>query len=468
MNLMMMRGDAVVDESRAVADDEKALSSADKIGAATIVQPLQETAVLVPPEDRENFSKRLTALSRKAERFGLPPIEVIDQSEVAYTRRLEYVGRDGDRMLATLVPVAASGVDDRAGRSRKEEGPPIILSRITIRYPIVKLGEWMVVGLIERLEGATKALTFRVGDQEVDGEQLKARAERPLHCEHCNTRRARNSAYLLRDPQGSYKQVGASCLEDFAGIDPGAALWFAKMAALIRLSEGELDDYCSGAGRRSCFYTLRFLADVLFLVDRFGFVSVTKARESMCEPTYVGASDIQPFLDEHPDRRAEYLADMEKNDARAAQIIEWMLAKPEESDFVSNAKLLLSQEVLKREPRHLAIAAATVATFIRERAEHAEARRPSDWVGQVGEKLEQKLQVDRVVEIPNHFSRASRFMLLFKDPDGNIIKWTTTAAPNQLVSGSPTPVLTRFRVSAHEVYNGKQKQTVVTHLKVIA
>src|SRR5205085_4627574 len=36
-------------------------------------------------------------------------------------------------------------------------------------------------------------------------------------CEHCRTRRARRTTYLLRDEDGRLAQVGSSCLAEFTG-----------------------------------------------------------------------------------------------------------------------------------------------------------------------------------------------------------------------------------------------------------
>ena len=418
---------------------------------------LDEASVLVSPDHLENFDRRLEALSGKAERFGLQPIEVLARVEVAYTRHYEYVGSDCERQLMTLVPVGTPG--------SPKNSPPVILTRVHIRYPIVKLGDWRVVGLMELLEDSPTALAFRVGDLEADGRELSERSRQPLRCEHCRVSRGRKSVYLLRDPDGAYKQVGSTCLQDFTGIDPSAALWFAQMSSLVRLCEGEAEEF-AGRSRSNAVYTKQYLADVLFLVDRFGFVSTKKAQEEFCEPTYSGAIELQAYLERSPERHAEYLADRDSNDARAAEVLQWMLAKTEESDFDRNAKLILAREVIKREPRHLAIAAAVVAVYARAKAEKVEASRPSDWVGQPGQKLEAMLQVDRVVEIPNHFSRASRFMLLLKDQLGNVLKWTTTAAPRALVAGDPVPFRARFKVAEHDVYK-ERRQTIVTHLRLI-
>lgn len=425
--------------------------------AAAVAAPMNEAAVLVPPEHLANFDRRLAALSLKAQRFGLQPVDVLGREEVAYARQYAYVGSDCERQLMTLVPVGTPGLPS--------DIRPVILTRIRLRYPIVKLGDWRVVGLMELLDGGSAALAFRVGELDADRDELASRSLEPLRCEHCRVARGRKSVYLLRDPHGHYKQVGSTCLDDFTGIDPSAALWFAQMSALVRLCEGEVDDYVGG-GRSNAVYVRQYLADVLFLVARFGFVSTKKAQVDLCEPTYLGAIDLQTYLDRSPELRADYLKEKAVNDVRAVAVQKWMIEKPEESDFDRNAKLILEREVIKREPRHLAIAAAVVAQYMRATAERAEERRPSEWLGQPGDKLEAVLRVDRVLEIPNHFSRARRFMLLLKDQLGNVIKWTTTTAPAALVDGNALPVRARFKVAAHDLYKDR-RQTIVTHLRLI-
>ena len=413
-----------------------------------------ESTVLVEPDRMPVFEHRLGKLNRKAARFGLAPISVTSVKCVPFRRSMELLGRDGDRVLSSLVEIhgdAGQGVE------------AVLMNRVCLRYPLVRLGAWDVVGKVEAVEGG--CLVFCVTGIKTDADEVRMRSKSQLVCEHCRRDRKRAGVFVMREEgSGRYIQVGSGCLKDFTGIDPGAALFLAKMHEVIRLCEKEVDEF-AGSSRQNAVETLAYLADVSFLSDRGGFVSSSRAKEQGIEPTYAAASRMGGLLQEDSGLRLAYAESVEAHREVAETVRVWVLEKPVESDFDSNTKLLLSKEYIQTKPRHLALAAASVAMYRKATAETARTSVPSVHVGVVGEKRKALLTVERVVELENAFSRAAMFLVLLRDEEGNKLAWKSAAVPREVVEGAGKKLEAGFKIKRHGDYKGTP-QTDVSHLKV--
>lgn len=423
--------------------------------AADTAPALTESSVLVEPYALPEFEKKLAKLNAKAEKFGLPPIEVLGRTTERYIRVVDQMG--DDHQLAYLRPM----------RGYDPQEHPILLERLQLRYPIIQLGNWRVVGKLETVADAG-ALTFTITDDEADRAAVRDYAAHPLHCEHCKAKRRRTDSFVLRDVEtGERKQVGTSCLTDFTGVDPGAALFLAQMSSVIRIEFDELDASLRSGNRRA-LWTPAYLADVIFLTEHFGFVSAAKARDESLTATWAAASSPKMFEEFKSDVRKAYLAGSQDRYNRAEAIRQWFVQSKDPSDFHRNCALLLEQEWVRLEPRHLALAAASVATYNRHLLKAQEQKVPSEYVGQPGEKLKQKLTIERAVSLPNPYdSRTPSYLMLLRDEAGNRITWKSASVPEEMVNGSGGIVEASFKVKEHTDYKGV-KQTAVTHLKVLS
>lgn len=416
---------------------------------------LDNSVILLEGFQLEAFQKRLDGLNKKAKAFGLEPIRILSSEEVEYMRFRQFEGRDNERMVVSLVPwkPANDPLDDE---------PPVILTKVRIEYPIVKLGQWQVVGKLEAMEGGN--LSFSVTQVESDRAAIRESAEHPIQCDHCKTKRRRKDGFILRDENSDkYMQVGGNCLEDFTGIDPAAALFLARMHTMFNMASDELDEFAY-SGRVNAVETERYLGAVSFLTSHFGFLSAAKARETGNSATYEDALHLGQMLKESPKLTAMYLAERERHMEVAGAVREWMANKAADTDFDRNAKLLLARDAISTDRKHLAFAAATVATYSRHMSKQAEMKQPSAHVGKKGDKLEQVMRIDRIVQIDTAFG-ISRLVLM-TDEAGNKFKWKTGACPYEVQQGEGKSMKAAFKVKEHDDYKGVA-QTAVTHLKVI-
>jgi len=411
-----------------------------------------DSIVLIEPGQMAAFQKRLNSLNKKAVAFGLDPIKVIDAQDVLYKRKFEYVGSDMERQLSYLAPV------------RKGELPqhPVMLKRIEIEYPEVKLGNWRVIGKLEAIQGGN--LMFAVSRSDADVQALATRADRPIECEHCKTNRVRKDGYLLRDREsGDYKQVGSNCLEDFTGIDPAAALFLARMSDVVRIAGDELEEF-GRSGRNNAVNTLLYLAAVSFVSENTGFVSSAKARDTGLNATYSEAMSLPDELEKDMALQAQYHAQFERHLATAEAVREWVAVKQEESSFDRNVKLLLKADAIELDRKHLAFVAAAVPMYNRTLAAATEAHKPSAHIGAPGQKMAAILTVDRVVQIEGYYGPSD--LVLMHDQDGNRLKWKTSACPQEIRNGGAGRSMeAAFKVKEHDDYKGVA-QTAITHLKV--
>jgi hypothetical protein len=412
-----------------------------------------DSIVLVEPSQMLSFQKRLDSLNKKAVAFGLEPIKIIDTKDVVYERNFNYTGKDGDTQESYLVPL----------RDGQHTDHPVLLKRIEIAYPEVKLGNWRVVGKIEAVDGGN--LAFSVSQNASDVAALNSRADHPIECEHCNTKRKRNDGYLLRDEEsGDYKQVGGNCLEDFTGHDPATALFLARMYDVVRIAEGELQEY-GRSGQVNAVGTRNYLADVSFITDRSGFVSAAKARDTDLLPTYDVAFGLPLELQGNRKLLDEWLDEREKHLAKADTIRDWVAAGTGESSFDRNVKLLLQADAISRDRKHLAFAAAAVPMYNRSLAVAAEARKPSEHIGSPGEKMTATLTIHRIVPMESQFGVTH--LVLMHDKDGNNVKWKASACPYEMrTEGVGRTMEASFKIKEHDNYKDKA-QTAVTHLKVV-
>jgi hypothetical protein len=270
---------------------------------------------------------------------------------------------------------------------------------------------------------------------------------------------------LPDDESGDYKEVGSNCLEDFTGIDPAAALFMAQMWNVIRLAEDEFAEF-GRSGRVNAVRTDQYLADVSFMAENFGFVSASKAREMDLSPTYSDALSLPDLLirTKNAELREKYLTQHERHVEMANAVRAWIEGKEEESTFDRNVKLLLGQDAISLKSNHLAFAAATVPLYQRAHAAKAESRKRSEHIGQPGQKVSGSLVVERVVPIDTIYGSSD--LVLFRDNDGNRIKWKTSACPLEVKEGIGRSLEANFKIKEHGEYKGAA-QTAITHLKVL-
>jgi len=322
-----------------------------------------------------------------------------------------------------------------------------------------------VIAQLEAVAGGN--LAFIINNDAHDLAAAEDARSHPITCEHCNTKRQRKLGYILKNEAGEYKEIGSTCLEDFTGIDPSAALFLAKMYDVFHVKYGDDPEAYGGKCSPTSVGTTQYLSDVVFFAERGGFVSASKARDLGIQATYDNALNICQFLMDQPKpKKEEYRDGLPARHEKAESIRQWYAAKDASDSFDKNVKLLLASDDILMDRKHLAFAAAAVPTYHRylsaERQRAAEALSPLTHVGIVSKKSTMALTVEAAIAFDTMYGRSWRINMT--DTNGNKLTWKTSSPPDELLKGKGGIIMADFKVKSHSEYN-ERPQTEVTHLK---
>lgn len=330
----------------------------------------------------------------------------------------------------------------------------------TIEGPAIKApGGWKLQGRVDFEDGSV-IVNSRPGHEL----PKRFRSITPM-CDHCKSDRQRNAVFVFGREGDDYMQVGRSCLKDYLGHSPEAALWAASEFSIFDDIDRELDEDRASGGSRS---QLVGLDDVMtaaaYAVRRHGFVSRKAADERGGSPTSV---DVSNYLFDKREVRAEYLKNVTQADKdKAAAVIAWVQAewasKDETSDYEYNAVELTGRRAVH--VRRIGLLTSLVAAYDRAHEEKvARAKRVDAWVGKVGERREFEATFAGLNQFDTAFG--VMFVARFDTPEGLLVyKGGTIWWPVPIEAG--TPVRFKGTIKEHADYKGT-KQTLVSRCQIV-
>lgn len=265
----------------------------------------------------------------------------------------------------------------------------------------------------------------------------------PARCEHCQLTRNRVDTYLLVNDEGSFKQVGRTCLADFLGSgDPET--WAAIAEFFTKALEicGECDDdflreYCGSSGDKA-FSLDGFLGYVAAAVRLDGGFWSKAAVDKLFTPRQT-TKDLAlevlfppeglPF-----DKRCKLEArrPLDEDNKFASEALTWArehftaIPLADRSDFDHNMAVVSSQEYITF--RETGLAAYLVEAYRRELGFRAErkAGAASQHVGEVGKRL-RGLALTVVSTHPFDNAFGGGCFIKFVDADGNRFTWKASS-----------------------------------------
>jgi len=299
----------------------------------------------------------------------------------------------------------------------------------------------------------------------------------PSKCDHCGHDRHRKNTYVLAHEDGTYKQVGSTCINDFLGGHD--ALSYAHMlASIASLFEeyGALDpdDLWEGEGghRNSSGVDLyHYMATVATVIRVDGWMSRTKSNElglfGVC--TASTACDLMNprFVQAMSKEKREHYAHAQEDSDKAKAVIEWLRSDYFDpgmrrlSDYEWNLSAIVGEEYITW--RQTGIAASAFACYDRFRgvqAEIARSEKQSDYVGDIKQRLSLDLTVDLVRTFEGHYG-PSRFYVMHDD-DGN--KFICFYTGNSFDADENDEVKVKATVKKHELDQNGVKQTVLSRI----
>ena len=380
---------------------------------------------LIPEENMESLRKKVTCIQNKCRKYNNEfKFEIIGEELKDITF--------GDNPNCYKLPVKFYEVE--------VEG-------------IAKINGWVFVGVINHTESGN--VIFTVSDKFNVPERY--RKCKP-NCEHCNRRRSRKDTFLIfNEETGEYKQVGKSCLKDYTnGLDANSVARFESYFKEVE----EMSYGFFGSCVSSNYYVKRTLLHTARIVNQFGYKSRLQCyyNDDRCTSDIVKdiIHSIEGSKVEFTVEEITYVDDM----------VDYLLNVNEDSNFISNLKMILSVDIVSN--RHFGLLVSAVPTYNRmmesERrlTEREDEIKNSDFVGTVGDKIRIRVVNARVVysyETQFGFTYINKFV----DDGGNVFIWKTSKSFNEDDKG----ITLVGTLKNHEEYRGV-KQNILTRCKVVA
>jgi hypothetical protein len=403
-----------------------------------------DQSFLIVLAKKDDLVRELERLARRARRLGSMPITWAFGEIVHKQVRVRRHGVDAEQ-AAVL------------GEAMSNETRTVPFVQMTLSGAAPRLNGWTFAAVIQNLEGMSILRNVPGVEREIPA---KYRTRGPI-CDHCQTKRNRNDTYLLVDEGGKWMQVGSGCLVDFLGhVDPHAVASYAELlasaAGLCGSAEGDEEGGFGGRGKR-LYSLIEYLACVAAEIREGGWMPKSRAENPAASTAEMAAERLDPS----PNAKARDRSVTDADRALAEDASEWGLALDKSgermNDYLWNLHAVAKAGVT--EPRTLGIAASMVAAYTKaeERKRELAARKPSEYVGEVGERRHFALTLSYHRSFETPFGYKSLYG--FRDEQDNVFIWFTMGGDDQLTQGHVYTVL--GTIKEHEDYKGT-KQTVLS------
>ncbi len=418
-----------------------------------------DQSFLIVLAKKDGLVRELERLARRARRLGSMPISWTFGEIVHKQVRVRRPGVDAEQ-AAVL------------GEALSNETRTVPFVQMILSGAPPRLNGWTFAAVIQNLEGMNILRNVPGVEREIPA---KYRTRGPI-CDHCQTKRNRNDTYLLVDESGKWMQVGSGCLVDFLGhVDPHAVASYAELLASAGGLCGSAEDDEEGGygfgGRGKRLYSLvEYLACVSAEIREGGWVPKSRAENPACSTAEMAAERLDPS----PDAPARDRSVTDADRALAEATSEWGLALDTSgermNDYLWNLHAVAKAGVT--EPRTLGIAASMVAAYTKaeERKRELAARKPSEHVGEVGERRSFALTLQSHRSFETQFrTRVGmqygwKTVYSFRDEQDNVFVWFTTDGNDQLTQGQCYTVV--GTVKKHDEYKGT-KQTILSRCSAV-
>lgn len=369
----------------------------------------------IPDENMEALEKSISKLNKKAEKLGCAPVNL----KVVRS----YVQQEG------TFNVLFHEVD------------------ITGQAPV--LNGWHLAGQITHDKGGV-ALLRTIPGENIPSEYNHAD---PANCDHCHRYRKRNNTFVVRHNDGTYKQVGKTCLQDFTGHkNPNLLANFYTMLQTF-FNTAKQYSVIGAYGRTAPHFLIEdFLGHTIRYLKDHEYVSKGLAFEENLTPTSAYILDIVMHQNNSiPDlTREEY--------DEADEIIAWVkgLDKPN-NDYLINIQNIVNVGYVTHKTSGFA------TSMVRTYRKAMEKRKPkvglnSVYLGNPKDRIEGTVTLLKKTITQGYYGRIE--VHRFVDDKDNILVWFANTA-TEFAEGQTYSV--KMTVKKHEEFNGI-KQTVVNRV----
>jgi hypothetical protein len=366
------------------------------------------------------------------------PVENLDQFE-----------RKMQRLTSKAKKLGTETVAYRKLHERKEEYKPgqfiqVIDVQVVGVAPVIN--GWQFVAKLE--PAGSENLVYHFHE---DGYLPAQFRTNEMFCQHCNQNRQRKSVYVVEHvKEGTFRQVGSTCLADFTG-HPSPQQVASAAECILELDDLQKEFEFDPDFEREPEYLKieQYLAWVVKSINQDGWHS----RSNGYRPT--ADSAMVAWTTAH--LSGEKLTQEEKEEARKA--LNWIRSTWAESTNLNDYQwnMVQATEHNAIPVKHIGLVASLIPAYRREMDNQA-TNGHSKWQGQIKKRQDwTNLTVTAIHTFEGHYGMS--YMHKFVDNDGNVLVWTTSKRleKGQTYSGKAT-------VKKHDEYRGI-KQTVLTRAK---
>jgi hypothetical protein len=415
-----------------------------------------EITEIIYKAQADELIRKIDKLNRRANKMGCSAIELTigDDIVTEYKIRHRFTGEEITRVK--------------------------VQNEATLKYDIPVIDGWKLVCNFDAVPGKTYiddgklvVFTSKVPDEDLP-EAYQDKTE--IHCDHCGHMRFRKKSYLLRHVDtGEYKEVGSTCVKDFFGHDPKGWLMMATID-YRNIINGikDPDDLDDGYGNRyphweGGIHMHTFMAMTSGCINEFGWKSRKKVRDYREKYDKHIESTVSDVLEQlYPPLKKPYnwvKVEVTEDDMILAEncIKYFEEVDPKANDYIANCKKVT--EVGYVINKMLGVAASMIPTYKRialkeeTRKRHLAERKPSNWVGEVGERIERKVKCVYSMTYEGDFGTSVLYILV--DDDGNVYKTFYSGSKWEIAKGETATI--KGTVKKHQEYKG-EKNTMLTRV----
>lgn len=346
-------------------------------------------------------------------------------------------------------------------------------STVEVAYEVIrKAGDWTFLAKIEAADMVDGVPRNKVSGVNLSEDHAKRFITTHMECEHCGINRKRNATYMVQDCNDNTLQVGSSCLQEFLGVDPAAAVNGIEFAAAIA-EIGEDEERWGCGSSAPCVWELdEVAAAALSLISKNGFVNAAAAEYGNGVKT---GDDMVRLLLRNVPQLSDWYAKMtptEENKAAAAAIVKRLSDRilpdyknnPAALDsFSFKLGILLNKNCAGVKDMQLFAAAVNREAGIMAK-ENVKSTIKNDWLPGVkeGDKVSVEATISMAKEVQSAFGCST--LVKFLTADGYTLT-TFHSGQQQFNPGSKVKVTGTVK----RLEDGKfGKQTMLTRVKVVA
>lgn len=383
-----------------------------------------ENIYMIPVKFMENFEKSIEKLNKKAKKLNLEPIVIENLETVMYLRD-----------------------------ERDDYEIPCYKIKVTQGQEI-KIQGYKFVGKLEKNVGDT---FLYKGSDEVPQSQKEIRI-----CQHCNSNRKRKLLYILKNEQDEYITVGKSCLIDYIGHTDAEkiAKYYQEVNSFFNIDDDTLflEEHMSIYDEQPDVFSIdQILRASIVSIENRGYYKTD------CEDNMSTKDDVYNILFSRKEREAELkekAMDIPKKEID--EIKEIINNMEPTTSYIENLQLLIRDKFVTYNFLGYAVSMIPTVTREKEKMIVKEKNKKSNYVGDVGEKIELLVSFYREA----FYERESRYtgkyetvhIYTFVDENNNHIVWKTTAREHFDVGDK---INLKAKVKEHNEYKDI-KQTIIT------